>query len=221
MSIFTESEPEIPESSPVSILERVIPAISFGLASISGIVGAIMTTQMFLRLSKAENGSRDAFIEAFATANFFMLGLLGLSLLIGIGALITNIVRMSSDQPRSSPPGFTYLIAGIPNLVSPILVAWSWSVIVEVVLGRSTGDQTETGGWIANILILANVAGIGALILLPLFSFVPFPARRGKKFTSVAALTVVIICIAAVAITLSGLESELANAPSPTLNNGN
>ena len=221
MSIFTESEPEIPESSPVSILERVIPAISFGLASISGIVGAIMTTQMFLRLSKAENGSRDAFIEAFATANFFMLGLLGLSLLIGIGALITNIVRMSSDQPRSSPPGFTYLIAGIPNLVSPILVAWSWSVIVEVVLGRSTGDQTETGGWIANILILAIVAGIGALILLPLFSFVPFPARRGKKFTSVAALTVVIICIAAVAITLSGLESELANAPSPTLNNGN
>lgn len=65
---------------------------------------------------------------------------------------------------------------------------------------------------------MAVVAGIGELILLPLFSFVPFRARSGKKFTSVAALTVVIICIAAVAITLSGLEGELLNAPKPTLN---
>lgn len=67
---------------------------------------------------------------------------------------------------------------------------------------------------------MAIVAGIGALILLPLFSFVVFRARSGKKFTSVAALTVVIIGIAAVAITLSGLESELANAPRPMLNDG-
>lgn len=67
---------------------------------------------------------------------------------------------------------------------------------------------------------MAVVAGIGSLILLPIFSFVPFQARRGKKFTSVAALTVVIIGIAAVAITLSGLESELVNAPQPMLNDG-
>ncbi len=67
---------------------------------------------------------------------------------------------------------------------------------------------------------MAVVAGIGALILLPLFSFVPFRASGGKKFTSVAALTVVIIGIAAVAITLSGLESELLNAPRPMLNDG-
>ncbi len=220
MSIFTEAEPDVPESSQVSILERVIPAASFGLASISGIVGAIMTTQIFLRLSKAESAGLDAFAGAMATVNFFMLGLLGLSLLFGIGALITNIVRMSSDQPRSSPPGFTYLIAGIPNLISPILVSWSWSVIVEVMLGRSTGDATETGAWVASILILAIVAGIGSLILLPLFSLVPFRERSGKKFTSVAALTVVIIGIAAVAITLSGLEGELLNAPRLTLNDG-
>jgi len=220
MSIFTEAEPEVPVSSQVSILERVIPAASFGLASIGGIVGAVLTISMFTQLREAENAGMEAIAGAMATVNFLMLGLLGLSLLIGIGALITNIVRMSSDQPRSSPPGFTYLIAGIPNLISPMLVAWSWSVIVEVMLGRSTGDATETGAWVASILILAIVAGIGALILLPIFSFVPFRARSGKKFTSVAALTVVIIGIAAVAITLSGLENELTNAPRPTLNEG-
>jgi hypothetical protein len=221
MSIFTEAEPDVPESSQVSILERVIPAASFGLASISGLVGAVLTISMFTQLREAENAGMEAIAGAMATVNSLMLGLLGLALLVGIGELITNIVRMSSDQPRSSPPGFTYLLAGLPNLVSPMLVAWSWSVIVEFLLGRGSGEPAEIGAWIAQILIVAVVAGIGSLILLPLFSFVPFRARSGKKFTSVAALTVVIIGIAAVAITLSGLESELLNAPRPTLNEAN
>ena len=39
MSLFTDDKPELPARAGVSILERVVPAVSFGLASISGVIG--------------------------------------------------------------------------------------------------------------------------------------------------------------------------------------
>ncbi len=216
MSLFTDEQPQIPEQARVSILERVVPSLSFGLASLSGIVGSIMTIRVFIVLREAESAGMDSIAEALSLINYAMLGLLGLSLAIGFGGTIFIIVRMFSDRPKSSPPGFLYLIAGIPNLISPILVAFAWSVVVDVVLGRNADDPTATGAWISQILIIAVVAGVVSLIILPIFSFVPFSARRGKKISSVVALAIVVIGIAAIVITLIGLADVLMSDPSVT-----
>lgn len=87
-------------------------------------------------------------------------------------------------------------------------------------LGRNTDNPTETGAWISQILVIAIPAGVASLILVPIFSFIPFSARRGKKITSIAALVLVVIGITAVAITLSGLTNDLMSDPRVTYDPG-
>ncbi|MCC7308232.1 MAG: hypothetical protein IT173_11755 [Acidobacteria bacterium] len=217
VSLFLESDqPEVSERACVSVLKRVVPAVSFGVASLSGIAGAIMTIKAFIELKNAENAGMDSIAESLASINFVTLGLLGLSIAIGVAGIVYVLVRTSSDRTKSSPPGFLYLVAGLPNLISPTLVAYAWSVVVDVVLGRNTNNPTGTGAWISQILLIAIPAGIAALMILPVFAFVPFRARNGRKVTSIAALTAMVIAIAAIAIHFIGLADTLMSDPRVT-----
>ena len=155
----------------------------------------------------------DSIIEAFYRIELVVLAILGLSIATGVAAIVTSLVRMSSDGPTASPPGFVYLLAGLPNLISPLLVIYSWSVVTEVVAGRYVGETTQAGARIAEILVYAIIVGIPPILVLPVFAFVPFNARRGKKITSIIALSVVIVCIAAVTIAFLGIANGLEKVP--------
>lgn len=213
MNLFEEDAPQLLERARVSIIERVVSAISFGLASLSGIIAAIMTTTMFTALRDEENAGMDSIIEAFDKIEFVVLVILGLSIALGVAAIVTSLVRMSSDRPAASPPGFLYLVAGLPNLISPLLVVYSWSVVTDVIAGRYIGDAMQAGARIAEILVYAIIVGIGSLPILPIFAFVPFNARRGKKITSIIALSVVVACIVAIAIGFLGVADGLVKLP--------
>jgi hypothetical protein len=117
---------------------------------------------------------------------------------------------MSSEREGASPPGFLYPLVGIPNLVSPILAIYSWSIVVDVVAGRYRGDVTEAGAHIAGILIFAIIVGIGSTLILPIFAFVPFKARRGNTMTSIVLLAFVIVCIVLVTIAFLGIADGLS-----------
>lgn len=172
-----------------------------------------MTVRVFLSLAKSENAGMDEIVEALTQINYAVVGLLGLSIVIGIAGLAIGAMQLFSDRPKSSPPGFLYLAAGLPNLISPLLVAYAWSVVVEVVTNRYTGNAAEAGAWISQLLVIAIPLGIVTFILLPAFTFIPFSARRGKKITSIAALAIVVIGIAALAITFIGLADVLVSSP--------
>lgn len=220
MSLFTDYQPELPERARVSILERVVPAVSFGLASISGVVAAVMTSNAFISLRNAENAGMDSIAEALTTINHVALSLLGLSIAIGVAGVVIILVRMSSEQAKASPPGFLYLLSSIPCMISPAIVAYAWSVIVDVVIGRNTDNPTATGAWISQLLIIAILIGGAALIVLPVFSFVPFSARRGKKITALVALAAAVIGISAIAISLMGAANVLFKDPRVTYDPG-
>lgn len=209
------AEFDTPDQTRVSIVERVVPAIAFGLASLSGIIAAVMTTSMFTTLRKEENAGADSIIAAFYKLEGVVLPVLGLSIGIGIAAIIVSFVRMSSGGQTAPPPGFLYLIAGLPNLVSPILVIYSWSIVVDVVAGRYKGNVTEAGARIAEILIFGIIVGIGSCLILPIFAFVPFNARRDKRMTSIVLLGFVIVCIVLVTIAFLGVADGLSKIPSP------
>ena len=214
MNLFeAEDSPPPPVQARVSISDRVVPAISFGLTSVSGIIAAIMTTAMFTALRDEENAGMDSIVEAFDKIESVVLVVLGLSVAIGVASIITLLVRMSSDRHAASPPGFVYLLAGIPNLASPLLVVNSWFVVIEVLAGRYAGDATQAGAQIGELMVYAIVVGIGTSLTLPVFAFVPFNARRGKKITSLVGLSVVIVCIVAIAIAFLGVADGLARIP--------
>lgn len=212
MNLFAEEQPQLPERARVSILERVVPAISFGLASISGVVAAAITISLFIRLRNEENAGAESIAEALATLNNATLPLLGLSIAVGVASVVISLVRMANEQTKSSPPGFLYLITAIPCMISPTLVVYSWWLVADVVTGRNTEDPVGTGEWISQMLIVATLIGGTSLLTLPVFSFVPFSSRRGKKVTAVAALSLTVIGIAAIMVSLMGATSAISNA---------
>lgn len=105
MRLFAE-DLAIPERIRVSIIERLVASVSFGLAALSGIVGGAMTINMFLALSKAENAGIDAIVGALTEMNYAVLGLLGLSITVGIVGVVICSVRMLSDGQSLPCPGF-------------------------------------------------------------------------------------------------------------------
>ena len=212
MSLF-DADLAVPERIRVSFIERLVASVSFGLAALSGIVGGAMTLNMFLGLSKEENAGIGAIVGVLTKINYAVLGLLGLSIAIGIAGVVMCAVRMLSDRPKSSPPGILYLAAGIPNLISPLIIAYSWSIIVDVVTDRYTGNATDAGAWISQMCIAAIPIGIVSILILPVFTFVPFSARGGRKVSSFVGLTLVVIAIAAIAITFTGLADVLMSDP--------
>lgn len=212
MSLFDE-EPAVPARMRVSIVERLVAAVSFGLAALSGIVGGVMTINLFVELSREESAGIDAIVGVLTEINFAVHGILGLSIAIGIAALVICTVRMLSDRPRSSAPGVLYLAAGIPNLISPLIIAYAWSVVADVVSGRYAGDATDAGAWISQMCIAAIPAGIVSILILPVFAFVPFSARGGRKISSIVGLAIVVIAITAVAIAFTALADSLISDP--------
>jgi hypothetical protein len=216
MSILQDiAEFDTPDRARVSIVERVVPAIAFGLASLSGIIAAVMTISMFTALRDEENAGADSITAAFDTIEGVVLPMLGLSIAVGVAGIIVSFVRMSSGGQTAPPPGFLYLIAGLPKLVSPMLVIYSWSIVIDVVARRYKGDVTAAGAHIAEILIFGIIVGIGSCLILPIFAFVPFNARRDNRMTSIVLLGFVIVCIVLVTIAFLGVADGLSKIPSP------
>jgi hypothetical protein len=170
---------------------------------------------MFTTLRDEENAGADSIIAAFDKIEGVVLPVLGLSIAVGVAAIIVSFVRMSSGGQTAPPPGFLYLIAGLPNLGSPILAIYSWSIVIDVVAGRYKGDVTEAGAHIAEILIFGIIVGIGAGLILPIFAFVPFTARRDNRMTSIVFLSFVIVCVVLVTIAFLGIADGLSKIPSP------
>ena len=166
-------------------------------------------------LREEENAGADSIIAAFDKLEGVVLTVLGLSIAVGVAAIIVSFVRMSSEGQTAPPPGFLYLIAGLPNLVSPILVIYSWWLVVDVVAGRYKGNVAEAGAHIAEILIFGVIVGIGSGLILPIFAFVPFSARRDNRMTSIVFLSFVIVCIVLVAIAFLSVAHGLSKIPSP------
>ena len=98
----------------------------------------MMTINVFISLKNAENAGMDSIAEALTTINYVTLSLLGLSIAIGVAGLGLILVRMSSEQAKASPPGSLYLLSSIPCMISPTIVAYAWSVVVDVLIGRNT-----------------------------------------------------------------------------------
>ncbi len=92
----------------------------------------------------------------------------------------------------------------IPNPKSHIVVA-----------GRFMGDVTTAGAHIAEILIFGIIAGIGSALILPIFAFVPFNARRDNRMTSIVLLGFVIVCIVLVTIAFLSVADGLSKIQPP------
>ncbi len=188
----------LPVRTRISILERLAPSLSFALAALSGAVGAIYMQRFFRTLSAAENAGYVAYYMGMAEVDLLIGVVLGLSVVVGIAGIIVAAIRVFTANRTASPPGVLFLVPAGISLISPLMTGYAGAV-ANLAMGSASGIA-NAGDKIA----VLNWAAIGvtaiALVVLAIFTFVPFRSKNGRKFSPVLFLIIIEGAVVAAAV---------------------
>lgn len=187
----------ISETARVSIAERLVPSLSFGLAAIAGIVGGAMIFVFFEDLRKAETVGYEMFFTGFARIQLVVGGVLTGAVLLGIAGLAVATIRMFAAKKKASPPGAVFTVVGALGLIPALLLFYVMWISTDVAIKRT--GITNIADTI-NILVFAAIGlGVVAILAFLVFSFVPFSSSMGRKYSPVIFLVLVEIATACLA----------------------
>jgi len=188
----------------VSILARIVPALSYALPALGAAISAILMLNVFKAMRNAEAAGIAAVTGGLSQANFAILVTLYLAVLVGIAGVVIGLVRFFTTTVTASPSAWYYLIAGLLG-VTPMLALWqAQSLILDAIFGRSApGGVSAVAGQVTLFSIIAIVLGTVSILILLASSFVPLPAmlRAKRKWAPLIMLLVmetVIIAMAAI-----------------------
>jgi hypothetical protein len=190
----------VPQKARVSILERLIPSMSLGIAAISGIVGAFLIRRFFDIIRNAETAGIDAISVGSAHIEVVVGVILVVAALFGAVAIIVSAVRMFRTNTKSSPPGLLFPVVSFFGLLSPAIIAVGLWMMIDSI-SRPDGNLGLIGPTIGMMMLAAIAAGAIAICMLLTFSFVPFNARTGRKYSPL----IFLLATEAMIIALAGL----------------
>ncbi len=179
----------------VSIAERLVPALSYAVAAVSGAFGALLTMQFLDALRNAETAGMIAFFRGTSEIELAMGIMLGISAALGACGILVSVIRMFTTNTTASPPGVMYLVVGLLSLVPPFAVHYALHTMEHAVMTGVEGGISSVGATVTALSYFAPVAAFVMIIVLLAFSFVPFTSRAGRKFSSLIFLIVVEIAI--------------------------
>jgi hypothetical protein len=194
----SQSITPIAETARVSIAERLVPCLSFGLSAIAGIVGGIMIFMLFEELRKAETAGREAVFSGFARIQLVVGGILAAAVLLGVVGIAVAAIRMFAAKRKASPSGAVFIVVGLLGLIPNLLIVYALSIGSDVITkGTGAANISQT----INILTFAAMGlGVVAILAFVAFSFVPFSSSMGRKYSPVIFLIFVeiaTVCLAA------------------------
>lgn len=188
------------ERARVSIIERLVPSFSFAIAALGGAAGAIYMQMVFRAMRESESAGIGTVYGAMAEVNLVLAVVSTLAAGVGVIGIIVAAARIFTTNRTSSPPGVLFLLPAGISLLSPFISGYAASLTLSAVTMPASGGL---GGVIGTIEIL-NWAAIGiavfALFGLALFTFIPFRALPGRRFTPVLFLLIIEGAVAALAI---------------------
>lgn len=189
-----------PERVRVSILERLVPSLSFALAAIAGAAGAVYIQMVFRGMRMAENAGLAAFYGGLAEVHSVVIVILVLAVAVGVVGIIVAAARMFTTNRTSSPPGVLFLGPAGISFLSPFLTGYAASLAVSAVKDPGASGLAGAAGTI-EVLSWAAIGGAAfALLVLAVFTFMPFRSRTGRKFTPVLFLLLLEGAVAALAV---------------------
>src|SRR5689334_3582228 len=97
----------------VSIFERLVPSLAFALASIAGIVGAMMIIRFFNIMREAETAGYAAFYGGVGEIEIITGVVLALAAFLGAIGILVSAIRLFTTNTTSSPPGVAFLLVGM------------------------------------------------------------------------------------------------------------
>lgn len=167
----------------VSIIARIVPALSYALPALGAAVSAMLLLGVLRAMRNAEGAGIGAVAGGVSEANFAILATLYLAILVGGAGVVIGLVRLFTATVTASPSAWYYLIGGILGLLPMFALWYAQSVLLDAIFPRSTGaGVSEVAGQITLFSIVAIVLGGVSILILLVSSFVPLPPiLRGKR----------------------------------------
>lgn len=180
---MTPEEQIQPTTTRVSIIARIVPALSYALPALGAAVSALLLLNVLRAMRNAESAGISAVAGGISEANVAILVTLYLAIFVGGAGVVIGLVRLFTTTTTASPSAWYYLIAGILGLM-PMFALWrAQSLLLDAIIPSLTGaGVSEVAGQITLFAIAAIVLGVVSILVLLASSFVPLPAiLRGKR----------------------------------------
>lgn len=200
---MTTEEQQQPTPARVSIIARLVPALSYALPALGAGVSALLLLSVLRAMRNAEGAGIGAVAAGISEANLAILVTLYLAIIIGGAGVVIGLVRLFTTTSTASPSAWYYLIGGILGLV-PMFALWrAQSLLLDAIFPRSTGaGVSEVAGQITLFSIVAIVLGVVSILILLASPFAPLPAvlRAKRKWAPLIGLLVIETAIIAMTV---------------------
>lgn len=216
---MTLDEPAQPASPRVSIIARVVPALSYALPALGAAISSLLLIRVFQGLRNAETSGMAAITGGISEANLAILITLYLGVVVGLGGVVIGLVRMFTTTVTASPSAWYYLIAGLVG-VTPMFAHWhAQSLILDVIFARTMpeGGVAAVASQVTLSTIIAIIIGGLSILILMASAFVPLPVilRAKRKWPPLIMLlvmeTVIIAMTVAYQLRTAWLYAEQQN----------
>jgi hypothetical protein len=177
----------------VSILARVVPALSYALPALGAVISALMLINVFRAMRNAEAAGLGAVSAAISEANLAVVVTLYLGVVLGFAGVVIGVVRMFTTVTTATPSAWYFLITGIIGLV-PVLLLWeAQSLLLGVIFGRTLGGVVEVARQVTLLSIMTMLLGAVSILILLVSAFVPLPRilHAKRKWAPVVMLLLV------------------------------
>ncbi len=195
----------------VSVIARLIAALSYTIPLIGGALSSILLFTMFRALSQNEAAGIEVVMAGLKEARIPAIVSLYLAAVLGIALIVMLVVRLFVQTKTASPPFWFFAIGGILCLIPAGLFWKADSLIVEALSPGSSIAAGGVGGVVSDINQFAGFSVIAALIVfvvLLVASFLPLSSRKSKNWGSLITAAAIEILLIATAIAIPFLITE-------------
>jgi hypothetical protein len=195
--------PVPPQSAPsrVSILARIVPALSYALPALGAACSAYLFIMLMRAMREAESAGIAAISKGLSEANLVIVVTLYLAIFVGFIGIVIGCARMFMNTTTASPSASFYLITGILGL-APMFALWqAQSLLLEVMFARSS-NIAMVANKITILLMLALFVGLLSILVLLVVSVIPLPRFLLASRKWAAPLVLVVMEIAVIVMTV-------------------
>ena len=166
--------------SRVSILARIIPALSYALPAIGAAGSAFLFINVMRAMRDAETAGIGAVSAGISEANMVIVITLYLAIVVGLIGIVAGFTRMFVKTTTASPSAWFYFVMGVFGF-APMFALWqAQSLMLEVMFSRS-GGVVSVARQITALLMFGLCAGVVSLVILLVSSVVPLPRMLWAK----------------------------------------
>jgi hypothetical protein len=189
---MTPEEQIQPTPPHVSIIARIVPALSYALPALGAGVSAMLLLNVLRAMRNAEAAGIASVAAGLSEANIAILVTLYLAIFIGGAGVVIGLVRLFTTTVTASPSAWYYLITGVLGLLPMFALWFAQSLLLDAIFSRTGAGVSEVAGQITLFSIVAMVLGVVSILILLASSFVPLPAvlRAKRKWAPLIMLLV-------------------------------